>query len=292
MKLLVACTACHRQFDASGIAAGSRFRCTCGVIVKVPETTGHEASVVRCSSCSGPRKGHASICGYCDAEFTLHDQDMQVVCSQCMARVSVKSKFCHHCGTPVAPEGDAGQPTEHNCPVCQPSCHLNSRRLGKQKMAVLECPACAGMWLGHEVFELLAERTRDTALPEGIIGTEKPNPLDQAGPMYRKCPRCRKAMNRTNFGKQSGVIIDRCKNHGTWFDPGELDGVLRWIKKGGEARTLRRQAEAAREAERRESLANYSGPTIAMPRQETRRSVGGEFLAATLIEVLFHAFDL
>ena len=33
-------------------------------------------------------------------------------------------------------------------------------------------------------------------------------------------------MNRQNFGRRSGVIIDVCKGHGVWFEPGELSAVL------------------------------------------------------------------
>lgn len=32
-------------------------------------------------------------------------------------------------------------------------------------------------------------------------------------------------MNRKNFGKQSGVLVDVCTMHGVWFDRGELDVV-------------------------------------------------------------------
>jgi Zn-finger nucleic acid-binding protein len=53
-------------------------------------------------------------------------------------------------------------------------------------------------------------------------------------------------MNRTNFGRRSGVVIDRCKDHGVWFDAAELDAVLRFIREGGEA-----LAEASRVEEER-----------------------------------------
>jgi len=33
-------------------------------------------------------------------------------------------------------------------------------------------------------------------------------------------------MNRINFGRTSGVIVDVCKKHGTWFDGGELTQVI------------------------------------------------------------------
>jgi Zn-finger nucleic acid-binding protein len=40
-------------------------------------------------------------------------------------------------------------------------------------------------------------------------------------------------MNRNNFAKVSGVIIDTCKSHGVWFDANELPQVIEFIRKGG-----------------------------------------------------------
>ncbi len=51
-------------------------------------------------------------------------------------------------------------------------------------------------------------------------------------------------MNRSSFAKGSGVIIDWCKQHGTWFDRGELARIVSFIRSGGMKR--------AREQERME----------------------------------------
>jgi Zn-finger nucleic acid-binding protein len=40
-------------------------------------------------------------------------------------------------------------------------------------------------------------------------------------------------MNRVNFGKRSGVIVDVCKEHGVWFDRGELTQAIEFVAKGG-----------------------------------------------------------
>jgi Zn-finger nucleic acid-binding protein len=40
-------------------------------------------------------------------------------------------------------------------------------------------------------------------------------------------------MARMNFGKRSGVIVDACRMHGTWFDAGELESVLEFVAAGG-----------------------------------------------------------
>ena len=40
-------------------------------------------------------------------------------------------------------------------------------------------------------------------------------------------------MNRVNFARCSGVIVDICKQHGTWFDRDELSRIVEFIHGGG-----------------------------------------------------------
>jgi hypothetical protein len=40
-------------------------------------------------------------------------------------------------------------------------------------------------------------------------------------------------MHRKNFGKRSGVIVDWCGAHGTWFDKDELAQIAAFIAAGG-----------------------------------------------------------
>jgi Zn-finger nucleic acid-binding protein len=49
-------------------------------------------------------------------------------------------------------------------------------------------------------------------------------------------------MNRSNFARSSGVIVDLCKQHGVWFDADELPKIIEFINGGG--------LERAREKER------------------------------------------
>jgi hypothetical protein len=36
-----------------------------------------------------------------------------------------------------------------------------------------------------------------------------------------------------NFGVRSGIIVDVCREHGTWFDRGEYDAALGFVRDGG-----------------------------------------------------------
>jgi Zn-finger nucleic acid-binding protein len=56
-------------------------------------------------------------------------------------------------------------------------------------------------------------------------------------------------MNRSNFARISGVIIDLCKQHGVWFDANELPKIITFIDEGGLKRS-REKEKIALEDER------------------------------------------
>ena len=58
-------------------------------------------------------------------------------------------------------------------------------------------------------------------------------------------------MNRVNFARISGVVVDVCKGHGTFLDPGELHAIVSFIHGGGLERARSRQLEDLREQEKR-----------------------------------------
>ena len=75
-------------------------------------------------------------------------------------------------------------------------------------------------------------------------------------------------MHRRNYRKSSGVIVDECREHGTWLDPDELEQIAGFILSGGEtSETLadedRKCTEAAAAAARaRTRLSQHMGPGI------------------------------
>lgn len=58
-------------------------------------------------------------------------------------------------------------------------------------------------------------------------------------------------MLRRNFARISGVIVDECRLHGTFFDLGELAAVLEFVRSGGLAEA---ELRAAREDVRIEKM--------------------------------------
>lgn len=67
---------------------------------------------------------------------------------------------------------------------------------------------------------------------------------------YRPCLVCAKVMNRQNYARISGIVVDVCREHGFWFEPDELRRVLVFIEGGGLARARDREILRSQEAER------------------------------------------
>jgi Zn-finger nucleic acid-binding protein len=309
MRHLVACPQCRRQFDAGDRAAGSRFRCSCGAEVVVEAPLPHDAAVVRCSACGAPRDVEAgeTACRYCGSSFTVHDRDLDTVCPGCMARVSGAARFCHHCGSPILVGQAVASAGPLACPAC-PGERLRSRRLGTEALAVSECARCGGLWLDNTVFEIVATHARQgrlgnlglaasSGLPAGTGagGTGAAGPAGgpaPAGRLYRPCAVCGALMNRHNYGRGSGVILDICRAHGIWFDLDELPRLLAWLHEGGEERARRRDSEEAQAVARRERLERGVAASLAGSAWDGPSQPEDLFfsLAAVLGEGLRHLF--
>ena len=199
-------------------------------MVTVRPVQGHEAAVVRCSSCGATREQNSERCDHCGADFTVHEQDLHTVCPNCLARVSDRARYCHHCAALLIAEAVAGDQTACSCPVCGAQRVLTSRRVADTRIHVQECQKCGGFWIGLETFDRLLDR--ESQQPQSAAPTPAPAPPPSTRTPYRPCPVCGGLMVRRNFGRSSGVIVDLCGSHGIWFDAQELAQVLRWIRSG------------------------------------------------------------
>ena len=114
-----------------------------------------------------------------------------------------------------------------------------------------DCRACGGLWLDRAVFEQLgASRERQGAVLGALPTPVAPPVLGLDAVQYRRCPQCHQFMNRMNYAKRSGVVLDICKAHGLWFDQDELRRVLAFIASGGLDRARERELEELKEAQR------------------------------------------
>ncbi|MBC7789536.1 MAG: zf-TFIIB domain-containing protein [Anaerolineae bacterium] len=159
-------------------------------------------------------------------------------------------------------------------------------------VALAECGDCAGVWITPEPFEqICAEREQQAAVMSWVVPGSRPAAVPQADTVrYLACPECQKLMNRVNFARYSGVIMDVCKSHGTFFDRDELHRVISFIREGG--------LDTARSRER-ERLVQEQQRLCRMEMQESARqdsdvNAGGLFsrTADPLHDVLKHLFDM
>ncbi len=151
------------------------------------------------------------------------------------------AKHCSSCGTALTPATHLdveGRP----CPRC--SAGLVAHQVGPN--ALDECLRCGGVWVDVATFEALCLEN-ERQLP--LLGEAKPSEVYPV--TYVPCPACGSRMNRENFGRVSGVIVDRCKLHGIWFDRDELRRVVEFIRHGGLSATRQRELEELREERRR-----------------------------------------
>jgi Zn-finger nucleic acid-binding protein len=82
-------------------------------------------------------------------------------------------------------------------------------------------------------------------------------------------------MNRINFARCSGVVVDVCRGHGTWFDRDELSRIVEFIRGGG-LDAARSREKAALEEERRqlESLTRRERGASVLGDSEDERRLG------------------
>lgn len=230
MRLLVRCSQCRQKYDATKRGVGSRFLCRCGTVVEVSEPQSHEASVIHCAACGAPREEGSRACKYCSGDFTIHELDLNTVCPGCLARVSDRARFCHHCATPLAAQSVAGDEQPFHCPVCEDR-PLASRHLASISTSVLECQVCAGMWVGLDSFHDLLTNESRGAQGE-CVSHRRPSATPTESKRYRACPECRQLMMPRQVGK-SGIILDICGAHGIWLDCDELSHLVAWMRAGG-----------------------------------------------------------
>lgn len=115
---------------------------------------------------------------------------------------------------------------------------------------LMECEKCHAMWLDTATFEhVCADHDAQMAVL-GQYGTPPPKGA-AADVRYRRCVACGKMMNRLNFGRVSGTIIDVCKGHGVFLDAGELHQIVTFLQSGGLDRARQQQIEDLKEEQER-----------------------------------------
>lgn len=178
---------------------------------------------LNCPNCGGGVISDSTKCEFCRSRLKT------VGCSACLGMMFLGSKFCGHCGANAYQAELLDDANPGDCPRCK----VNLQSLKIDAVAVRECERCGGFWSGVETFENLCASKEQQASIIGFIGSYAHPNSNPPAVSYVPCPDCKQLMNRSNFARSSGVIIDMCKQHGVWFDAGELPKIIEFIDKGG-----------------------------------------------------------
>jgi hypothetical protein len=110
---------------------------------------------------------------------------------------------------------------EGNCVDCT-NCKNPMITAELESVEIDFCSGCGGIWLdAGELESLLADEANARQAVASLI------PVQNCPEVRRKCPICRKDMDKVNIGPEDNVtLLDRCPGHGLWFDRGELKQVL------------------------------------------------------------------
>ncbi len=184
-------------------------------------------------------------------------------CNNCSAPLPLDSIQCDYCGSRNDTDLKGVHyyttheiESERICPRC--TIKLRTINLNIHGRFLIErCDECLGLFFDPNELEALLEATVSNVftINRSQLDASKPQwTHNEQSAFYIKCPVCSKIMNRVNFGTNSGVIVDRCKDHGVWLDGGELRHLFEWMKAGGkllqQERDEQRRREEVREQER------------------------------------------
>jgi len=158
-------------------------------------------------------------------------------------------KHCPFCGA-EASQASQARPAHLKCPRCD----ISLVRMEVGGIELGECRHCGGLWVDKSTFQRICEEREEQ---EAVLGMASPVPAgktekhDHNLRMYIPCPLCGNLMNRLNFAGCSGVVIDWCKQHGSWFDYQELEQIVNFIRDGGLKKSRERELEKIREESQR-----------------------------------------
>lgn len=243
---------------------------------------------INCPACGAPAPLDATQCSFCHATIAT------VACPSCFGLMIAGAEFCSHCGA-KAQRTDSETSTPLPCPHCKSP--LNAVQVGQAH--VHDCATCGGVWLNIETFRQIAE---DRDAQSGVLAVLAPTPPTMvpsaADIHYVPCPICAKLMNRLNFARISGIVLDSCKPHGTWFDRDELRRIIEFVRAGGLAAARSKEMLAIEEqrrlldATRQYAAAAVSGRSNAHMEHNEDLQVVSTDLGKVLTTVLGWGFDL
>jgi len=225
-----------------------------------------------------------------------------VNCPNCSAPVPARGVVCAYCGSRLDVDLQGWshlQPQGLSANLQCPDGHgpLETLALAgateSEPISLGRCPTCLGLFLPLGELERLLDQavapvwSVDQQLLSTLTETAR---VDTTPLRYRPCPSCGELMNRSLQGKRSGVVVDRCREHGLWLDAGELRQLMEWARAGGALLDQERREEEARERQEREQeerqeLAALQGERLALESGQRLRQPDSLDLLTLLIRL-------
>jgi Zn-finger nucleic acid-binding protein len=189
------------------------------------ESTKNRIISRNCPNCGAALPEDVTACIYCGSLVAV------AICPSCFGAVSVGMKHCPACGA-EATSAPKREKTSLHCPRCE----SEMSQVAMRKYSLHQCLKCGGLWLDHASFRDICMRSEEQ---EAVLGYQiKSESVTlpkkrKARRCYIPCPECGKLMNHKNFSHCSGIVLDYCRDHGSWFDKSELQQVVTFIMNGG-----------------------------------------------------------
>lgn len=192
---------------------------------------------------------------------------MGTSCKSCCAPVSYDLPDCEYCGTfnEIEMKNSFGKisieiVTNDSSRFC-PHCSLNMETIEIEcngKHQIERCPECFGLFFDKGELDLFLENV--------VVFRTEPDYLKVSKGLYSKtkvsnikyvpCPICDEVMTRKSYSLKSGVIVDRCREHGIWLDNGELQKLIEFKSAGGDEMARKRERENEKSEDRIRKYAN------------------------------------
>ena len=152
-------------------------------------------------------------------------------CPHCNKETSDIGKKCVHCGKDL--HRSIGR--MNDVPVICPVCNINTEIIDLAGVELDYCYKCSGIWFDkgeiNEFQNAISDQNLCNEMAKSLKDLSVPNrDINRAD--YLNCPVCSQLMSHKKFVEVSGIILDRCPEHGTWAEQEDLAKILEIIGSG------------------------------------------------------------
>ena len=220
------------------------------------------------------------------------------LCNTCSAPLPANTNRCIYCRTRNDVDLHALQghsvhqsESERICPGCNIPLQTIDLKIGSAFL-IEHCKQCFGLFFDPGEIENLLENSVSNVFDvnfKHLLNINRDR-YQRRKIKYVPCPVCQVLMNRVNFGRRSGVVIDHCKKHGVWLDSGELTHLMEWKKAGGQILDNQSDLQPYKKRKRNtktQQSYNFSGSNY--NRNHNNGSSSGFIESA--VSVIFKLFD-